>query len=64
MFPNLHGGTVGDGDIGIIAPYHAQCLKLRSALRSVADGIKVGSVEEFQGQVRENSNLRFTNLTM
>ncbi|KAF8804655.1 RNA helicase [Phlegmacium glaucopus] len=41
-----------DKDIGIIAPYHAQCLKLRNSLRSVADGIKVGSVEEFQGQER------------
>ncbi|RXW14391.1 hypothetical protein EST38_g11467 [Candolleomyces aberdarensis] len=42
-----------DNDIGIIAPYHAQCLKLRTTLRSVADGIKVGSVEEFQGQERK-----------
>ena len=41
-----------DKDIGIITPYHAQCLKLRSSLRGVADGVKVGSVEEFQGQVR------------
>ncbi|KAF8632166.1 hypothetical protein AX17_004907 [Amanita inopinata Kibby_2008] len=41
-----------DDDIGIIAPYHAQCLKIRAALKSVADGIKVGSVEEFQGQER------------
>ncbi|KAF6757614.1 RNA helicase [Ephemerocybe angulata] len=42
-----------DNDVGVIAPYHAQCLKLRTALRSVADGIKVGSVEEFQGQERK-----------
>ncbi|CAA7269336.1 unnamed protein product [Cyclocybe aegerita] len=42
-----------DSDIGIVAPYHAQCLKLRTSLRSVADGIKVGSVEEFQGQERK-----------
>ncbi|TEB29940.1 P-loop containing nucleoside triphosphate hydrolase protein, partial [Coprinellus micaceus] len=34
-----------DGDIGVIAPYHAQCQKLRIALRSVADSVKVGSVE-------------------
>lgn len=40
-----------DHDIGIITPYHAQCLKIRAVLRAVADGIKVGSVEEFQGQV-------------
>lgn len=39
-------------DIGIIAPYHAQCLKILSSLPERAKGIKVGSVEEFQGQVR------------
>ncbi|KAF5329141.1 hypothetical protein D9611_013223 [Ephemerocybe angulata] len=42
-----------DSDIGIIAPYHAQCMRLRTALRPVADGVKVGSVEEFQGQERK-----------
>ncbi|KAF8156820.1 RNA helicase [Crassisporium funariophilum] len=42
-----------DSDIGVIAPYHAQCLKLRNTLRGVADGVKVGSVEEFQGQERK-----------
>ncbi|KIK60715.1 hypothetical protein GYMLUDRAFT_261292 [Collybiopsis luxurians FD-317 M1] len=41
-----------DNDIGIIAPYHAQVLKIRKALKPVADAIKVGSVEEFQGQER------------
>ncbi|KAF8632178.1 hypothetical protein AX17_004918 [Amanita inopinata Kibby_2008] len=41
-----------ESDIGIIAPYNAQCLKIRAALRGVADQIKVGSVEEFQGQER------------
>ncbi|KAF8630294.1 hypothetical protein AX15_003007 [Amanita polypyramis BW_CC] len=41
-----------EDDIGIITPYHAQCLKVRTALRGVCDGIKVGSVEEFQGQER------------
>ncbi|KAJ7676472.1 P-loop containing nucleoside triphosphate hydrolase protein [Mycena rosella] len=43
---------VTDDDIGVIAPYHAQCLKIRAVLRAVADGVKVGSVEEFQGQER------------
>ncbi|KAJ6600007.1 P-loop containing nucleoside triphosphate hydrolase protein [Mycena vulgaris] len=43
---------ITDNDIGVIAPYHAQCLKIRTALRAVADGVKVGSVEEFQGQER------------
>ncbi|PFH46788.1 hypothetical protein AMATHDRAFT_153829, partial [Amanita thiersii Skay4041] len=42
-----------DNDIGIITPYNAQCLKIRSILKAVADGIKVGSVEEFQGQERK-----------
>jgi helicase MOV-10 len=41
----------GDHDIGVITPYHAQCQKIRSALRNVADEIKVASVEDFQGQV-------------
>lgn len=43
---------ITDNDIGVITPYHAQCLKIRTALRAVADGVKVGSVEEFQGQER------------
>ncbi|KAJ3542153.1 hypothetical protein NMY22_g3612 [Coprinellus aureogranulatus] len=42
-----------DADIGVIAPYHAQCLKLRAGLRNLADAVKVGSVEEFQGQERK-----------
>ncbi|EIW74374.1 RNA helicase [Coniophora puteana RWD-64-598 SS2] len=42
-----------DSDIGVITPYHLQCLKIRASLRAVADGIKVGSVEEFQGQERK-----------
>ena len=40
-----------DEDIGIIVPYHAQCLKVRKALKDIAKDVKVGSVEEFQGQV-------------
>ncbi|EJD54693.1 P-loop containing nucleoside triphosphate hydrolase protein [Auricularia subglabra TFB-10046 SS5] len=43
-----------DSDFGIIAPYSAQCVKIRQLLRKqfpVAN-IKVGSVEEFQGQER------------
>ncbi|KAG0706249.1 P-loop containing nucleoside triphosphate hydrolase protein [Suillus ampliporus] len=39
-------------DIGVIAPYHAQCLRIRKLLKSMADEVKVGSVEEFQGQER------------
>ncbi|OBZ77615.1 putative helicase mov-10-B.1 [Grifola frondosa] len=40
-------------DIGIIAPYHAQVRKIRRALEKVKiTDVKVGSVEEFQGQER------------
>ncbi|XP_076124950.1 putative helicase mov-10-B.1 [Alosa pseudoharengus] len=44
-------------DIGIIAPYRKQVEKIRKALRTVKElsqwsDIKVGSVEEFQGQER------------
>lgn len=47
----IHTCTAADQDIGVIAPYRAQCSKIRTLLRAVADGVKVGSVEEFQGQV-------------
>ncbi|KAM6492610.1 P-loop containing nucleoside triphosphate hydrolase protein [Amanita muscaria] len=42
-----------ESEIGVITPYNAQCFKIRAALRGVADEIKVGSVEEFQGQERK-----------
>ncbi|XP_053282435.1 RNA helicase Mov10l1 [Pleuronectes platessa] len=42
---------VGASDIGIIAPYKKQCEKIRVLLGKVGlSDIKVGSVEEFQGQ--------------
>ncbi|XP_029010608.1 RNA helicase Mov10l1 [Betta splendens] len=42
---------VDPSDIGIIAPYKKQCEKIRLLLGKVGlFGIKVGSVEEFQGQ--------------
>lgn len=44
-------GFLAEDDIGIITPYHAQCVKVRKALGGFANEIKVGSVEEFQGQV-------------
>ena len=51
---------LGYEDIGVIAPYHAQVLKIRRLLREKgkegAQKIKVGSVEEFQGQVRRPSS--------
>ncbi|KAK1226909.1 hypothetical protein PQX77_010078 [Marasmius sp. AFHP31] len=44
---------LNDNDIGVIAPYRAQVLKLRAAFRSLNAAVKVGSVEEFQGQERK-----------
>jgi helicase MOV-10 len=38
--------------IGVISPYHTQCLKIRKVLTKLARNVKVGSVEEFQGQER------------
>lgn len=41
-------------DIGVITPYRQQVLKLKKALEGVdMPAIKVGSVEQFQGQERE-----------
>lgn len=49
---------LNDQDIGIIAPYRKQVEKIRKALNSVGElsqwkEMKVGSVEEFQGQERK-----------
>ncbi|KAJ8508765.1 hypothetical protein ONZ45_g9006 [Pleurotus djamor] len=44
---------LSDNDIGVITPYHAQVMRIRTLLRPVADGVKVASVEEFQGQERK-----------
>ena len=41
--------------IGVIAPYRAQCTKLRKALKQIAPDIKVGSVEEYQGNVSDST---------
>ena len=41
-----------DEHIGVITPYHAQAMKIRTLLRVSYGGVKTGSVEEFQGQVR------------
>ena len=44
-------------EIGVITPYHAQARKIRQLLEHAQlSGVKVGSVEEFQGQVRALSS--------
>ncbi|KAI0646633.1 P-loop containing nucleoside triphosphate hydrolase protein [Trametes meyenii] len=48
-----HDYPVRARDIGIIAPYHAQVRKIRKLLQlAQLSEVKVGSVEEFQGQER------------
>lgn len=43
-----------EADIGVITPYRQQVLKLKKALDSLAlTEVKVGTVEQFQGQERE-----------
>lgn len=44
--------STADKEIGIISPYHAHCRRLRQTIKPLAEGVKVGSVEEFQGQER------------
>ncbi|CAA6662775.1 unnamed protein product [Spirodela intermedia] len=43
-----------ESDIGVITPYRQQVIKLRKAFESLdVPDVKIGSVEEFQGQERE-----------
>ena len=45
-----------DGEIGVITPYRRQVQRIRQLLLGKGwDRVKVGSVEEFQGQVRERA---------
>ncbi|KIP11927.1 hypothetical protein PHLGIDRAFT_124574 [Phlebiopsis gigantea 11061_1 CR5-6] len=47
-----HKLRITPNDIGIIAPYRAQRQKIVATLPKQANGIKVGSVEDFQGEER------------
>ncbi|WVZ55292.1 hypothetical protein U9M48_005971, partial [Paspalum notatum var. saurae] len=48
------GGDVGESDIGVITPYRQQVAKIKKALEAFEmPDLKVGSVEQFQGQERE-----------
>ncbi|KAK7308864.1 hypothetical protein RJT34_05163 [Clitoria ternatea] len=50
----MAGGNVGEEDIGIITPYRQQVLKIKQTLENLdMPNIKVGSVEQFQGQEKE-----------
>ncbi|CAA0823075.1 Probable RNA helicase SDE3 [Striga hermonthica] len=45
---------LAEGDIGVITPYRQQVCKIRGALEALDwSGIKVGSVEQFQGQEKQ-----------
>ncbi|XP_068634205.1 probable RNA helicase SDE3 [Aristolochia californica] len=44
---------VTEEDIGVITPYRQQVVKIKGALEAIdMEGVKVGSVEQFQGQER------------
>ncbi|CAE6410220.1 unnamed protein product [Rhizoctonia solani] len=54
MLRDLRQPHISTTDIGIITPYNQQVQRIRSLLRANnGEGIKVGSVEEFQGQERK-----------
>ncbi|PNT78149.1 hypothetical protein BRADI_1g74450v3 [Brachypodium distachyon] len=47
-------GDVSEADIGVIAPYRQQVVKIKKALETFEmPDLRVGSVEQFQGQERE-----------
>lgn len=53
MLRDLRRPAISTSDVGVITPYNRQVHRIRKLLEgSNGEGIKVGSVEEFQGQVR------------
>jgi hypothetical protein len=53
--------AVDAGELGVIAPYKAQVRAIRELLKPAGlKEVSVGSVEQFQGQVRAKSGLRDT----
>lgn len=54
MLRDLRRPFISTTDIGVITPYNQQVRHIRTMLRGAnGEGIKVGSVEEFQGQERK-----------
>ncbi|GAB2217620.1 hypothetical protein Droror1_Dr00000820 [Drosera rotundifolia] len=54
MVKKLTARNISETDIGIITPYRQQVLKIRKALESLdMTEIKIGSVEQFQGQEKQ-----------
>ncbi|PNH10015.1 putative helicase [Tetrabaena socialis] len=49
---DLKRNPIADGDIGVISPYRKHVQRIRAILATTDRSIKVGSVEEFQGQER------------
>lgn len=50
----INGGKIREEDIGIITPYRQQVLKIKQTLENLEmPDVKVGSVEQFQGQEKE-----------
>ncbi len=51
MLRDLRRPHISTTDIGVITPYNQQVRRISRALGDSNEGVKVGSVEEFQGQV-------------